>query len=128
MSTNCDACGYRDNEVKSCSAISEKGNKIILKIEDREDLSRDILKVASEHFLHASLPTPPQSETCGFFIPEIELELQAGTLGGRFTTLEGILDQIYEELSEKMFAGDSMDSGDRSKFGKFLSSLKAVSF
>jgi len=48
MSTNCDACGYRDNEVKSGSAISEKGKKIILKVEDREDLSRDILKVRRE--------------------------------------------------------------------------------
>jgi len=110
MSTNCDACGYRDNEVKSGSAISEKGKKIILKVEDREDLSRDILK----------------SETCGLSIPEIELVLQAGTLGGRFTTLEGILDQIFEELSEKVFAGDSAYSDDRSKFGKFLSNLKAV--
>jgi zinc finger protein len=45
MSTNCDRCGYRDNEVKSGSAISEKGKKITLKVEDREDLSRDILKV-----------------------------------------------------------------------------------
>lgn len=45
MSTNCDKCGYRDNEVKSGSAISERGKKITLKIEDREDLSRDILKV-----------------------------------------------------------------------------------
>ena len=42
-----------------------------------------------------------QSESCGLSIPEIELVLQAGTLGGRFTTLEGILDQVYEELSEK---------------------------
>jgi zinc finger protein len=45
MSTNCDACGYRDNEVKSGSAISEKGKKITLKVEGEEDLSRDILKV-----------------------------------------------------------------------------------
>ena len=45
MSTNCDRCGYRDNEVKSGSAISEKGRRITLKVEDREDLSRDILKV-----------------------------------------------------------------------------------
>ena len=45
MSTNCDICGYRDNEVKSGSAISEKGRRITLKVEDREDLSRDILKV-----------------------------------------------------------------------------------
>jgi len=45
MSTNCEYCGYRDNEVKSGSAISLQGKKIILKCEDREDLSRDILKV-----------------------------------------------------------------------------------
>jgi len=53
--------------------------------------------------------------------------LQAGTLGGRFTTLEGILDQVYEELSDKVFAGDSAEKGDRSNFEKFLSNLKAVS-
>ena len=45
MSTNCDKCGYRDNEVKSGAAISEQGKRITLKVEDREDLSRDILKV-----------------------------------------------------------------------------------
>jgi zinc finger protein ZPR1 len=45
MSTNCEHCGYKDNEVKSGSAISDKGQKIILKVEDRDDLSRDILKV-----------------------------------------------------------------------------------
>ena len=45
MSTNCDHCGYRDNEVKSGAAISEKGKRITLRVEDCEDLSRDILKV-----------------------------------------------------------------------------------
>ncbi len=44
MSVNCDKCGYRDNEVKSGSAISAQGKKITLKVTDREDLSRDILK------------------------------------------------------------------------------------
>ncbi|KAJ7293937.1 zf-ZPR1-domain-containing protein, partial [Mycena rebaudengoi] len=111
MSTNCDRCGYRDNEVKSGSAISEKGKRIILKVEDREDLSRDILK----------------SETAGLEIPEIELVLQHGTLGGRFTTLEGILEQVYEELSEKVFAsGDASDAEGRSTFETFLGKLKEV--
>ena len=81
----------------------------------------------TEKFPRRSLSTLLQSETCGLSIPEIELVLQAGTLGGRFTTLEGILDQVYEELSEKVFAGDSADTDDRSNFGKFLSNLKAVS-
>ena len=58
-------------------------------------------------------------------IPEIELVLQAGTLGGRFTTVEGILDQIYEELSDKVFAsGDSRS--DKDSFEQFLKKLKAV--
>ena len=61
-------------------------------------------------------------------IPEIDLELTHGTLGGRFTTVEGILDQVYEELSDKVFAsGDSSIEGDKLKFEKFLSELKAVS-
>jgi zinc finger protein len=45
MSTNCTYCGYRDNEVKSGGAIPDKGKKITLKVEDEDDLSRDLLKV-----------------------------------------------------------------------------------
>jgi len=76
-----------------------------------------------------------QSETCGLTIPDIELVLHAGTLGGRFTTLEGILFQVYDELSDKVFAaGDSVGSANpdgpdiqqRNKFETFLESLKAV--
>ncbi|KAG6853781.1 hypothetical protein C0991_001369 [Blastosporella zonata] len=109
MSTNCDRCGYRDNEVKSGSAISEQGKRITLKVEDRDDLSRDILK----------------SETAGLSIPEIDLVLTHGTLGGRFTTLEGILNQVYEELSDKVFAqGDASQQSDRDGFEAFLKNLK----
>ncbi|KZT10028.1 zf-ZPR1-domain-containing protein [Laetiporus sulphureus 93-53] len=109
MSTNCEFCGYRDNEVKSGSAISPQGKRITLKVKDKEDLSRDILK----------------SESCGMEIPEIDLVLQQGTLGGRFTTLEGILDQIYDELAEKVIAASDshMDEG---TFENFLKKLKEV--
>ena len=47
MSTNCHSCGYKDNEVKSGGAVSAQGKKIILQVEDAEDLSRDLLKVRS---------------------------------------------------------------------------------
>lgn len=129
MSTNCDKCGYRDNEVKSGSAISEKGKRITLKVEDKDDLSRDILKVRPSDFLtwRNLMYTNWQSETCGLRIPEIELTLQEGTLGGRFTTLEGLLDQVYEELSDKVFASGDSAIEDRGGFEKFLAGLKAVS-
>ncbi|UZJ51511.1 hypothetical protein CBS101457_000831 [Exobasidium rhododendri] len=109
MSTNCDACGYRDNEVKSGSAIPPKGKKLTLRVEDAEDLSRDVLK----------------SESAGFSIPDIDLHLSPGTLGGRFTTLEGLLQQVYDELSERvLMRGDS--SLHASNFEGFLGKLKKV--
>ncbi|ODN82094.1 hypothetical protein, variant [Cryptococcus amylolentus CBS 6039] len=96
MASNCSACGYRDNEVKSGGSIAPRGKRITLKVEDEEDLSRDMLK----------------SDTAGLEIPEIDLVLQPGTLGGRFTTLEGLLNEIYTELSTKVFrTGDSLTSG-----------------
>lgn len=113
MSINCESCGYRDNGVKTGAAIFEKGKRITLRMEDREDLSRDILK----------------SETCGLTIPEIDPALQPGTLGGRFIAVESILEQVYEELSEKVHAvGDSsmMVVEDRQKFQRFLKQLKEV--
>ncbi|POV99723.1 hypothetical protein PSTT_13571, partial [Puccinia striiformis] len=72
MSTNCGNCGYKDNEVKSATAISARGTKLTLRVKDQDDLTRDILK----------------SETAELTIPEIDLHLNPGTLGGRFTTLE----------------------------------------
>lgn len=60
-------------------------------------------------------------------IPEIGLELNPGTLGGRFTTLEGLLNQVYEELDEKVFArGDAALPGATDEMAKFLDRLKQV--
>jgi len=41
----CDACGKRDNEVKSGTGIEPTGTRITLRLTDATDLSRDILKV-----------------------------------------------------------------------------------
>jgi zinc finger protein len=112
MATTCDYCGYKSNEVKSGGAISEKGKKITLKIVDDEDLSRDILK----------------SETCGLEIPEIELTLNSGTLGGRFTTIEGLLDQIKEELEQKnpFATGDSSDKERSRVFQRLIDNIGKI--
>lgn len=71
------------------------------------------------------MPDSVQSDTSGLSIPEIELVLEPGTLGGRFTTLEGILDQVHEELSEKVFRASDSHTGDNA-FENFLKKLKAV--
>jgi len=46
MSTVCEYCGYKSNEVKTGGEVSKKGRKITLKVEDPDDLTRDILKVS----------------------------------------------------------------------------------
>lgn len=112
MCTVCDSCGYKSNEVKSGGAIAEQGTKIILKMTDVSDLNRDILK----------------SESCSLVIPEIELELSTGTLGGRFTTIEGLLVQVKEEITSKSsFAhGDSTTAASRANFQGFLDKLDRI--
>lgn len=51
MSTNCDACGVRTNEVKSGGGIEDQGVKITVQIDGRDDMSRDVLKVMKNIFL-----------------------------------------------------------------------------
>ncbi|CAK7895662.1 hypothetical protein CAAN1_05S04654 [[Candida] anglica] len=110
MSTVCDECGYKSNEVKTGGAIPDQGKKITLKVTDPEDLARDILK----------------SETCGLNIPELNLDLTPGTLGGRFTTIEGLLTQVYEELHGRVFTqtSDSMDTETKARWTTFFARLQ----
>lgn len=110
MSTVCDNCGFRSNEVKTGGEIPDHGRKVTLKVTDPEDLARDILK----------------SETCGLLIPELNLDLTPGTLGGRFTTIEGLLTQVYEELHGRVFTqtSDSMDDATKTRWTTFFARLQ----
>lgn len=90
MSTACEHCGYRTNEVKSGGAVPDKGRRIALKVENKEDLSRDILK----------------SESCALECPELSLHVEPGTLGGRFTTVEGLITQVRDDLHSSVFSAD----------------------
>jgi len=45
MCTICEACGYRNNEVKPGGGIESQGITITVKVSTPEDLDRDILKV-----------------------------------------------------------------------------------
>ena len=41
-----------------------------------------------------------QSETCEVYIPSLDFHIAAGTLGGRFTTLEGLLCNIKDQVRD----------------------------
>lgn len=78
MSFNCLNCGSRSNEVKAMGAYGDRAKKWILKVTTAEDLNRDVLK----------------SDTAAVSIPELEFEMSMGTLGGVFTTVEGLLMKV----------------------------------
>ncbi|NXG37181.1 ZPR1 protein, partial [Dromaius novaehollandiae] len=111
MATNCDSCGHRTNEVKSGGAIEPQGTRITLRITDPSDMTRDVLK----------------SETCSVEIPELEFELGMGALGGKFTTLEGLLKDIKDLVERNPFSlGDSSAPGKVEKLQEFSRKLLDV--
>lgn len=115
MSTVCDDCGYRSNEVKTGGEVPEKGKKITLKVENPTDLARDILK----------------SESCALECPELSLSVNPGTLGGRFTTVEGLLINVRDDLKNQIFnvggsGGDSEQSEQKNSWTKFFDGIDAA--
>lgn len=62
-------------------------------------------------------------------IPELDFEVQSGTLGGCFTTVEGLLVQARDQLknSHPFFAGDSATDGGKSKLMAFIDEMDKVS-
>lgn len=111
MATVCEACGHKTNEIKSGSGIEPEGVKIEVTITGKEDFGRDLLK----------------SETCYMKIPEVDLEVGPTTLGGRFTTVEGIISSIKEQLSTSTaLTGDSADPEIAKKMENFISKLDEI--
>jgi zinc finger protein len=63
--------------------------------------------------------------------PELNLSVEPGTLGGRFTTVEGILSQVRDDLKSSIFdagatSGDSMESASKSKWTEFFAKLDSA--
>lgn len=105
MASTCDSCGYRNSELKPGGRIPEKGKTITLCVKNANDLSRDVIK----------------SDTAGVKVPELDLELASGTLGGLVTTVEGLVTQISESI-ERIHGftfGDSLDGSKKSKWQDF---------
>jgi zinc finger protein len=82
MAMTCDRCGHKSNEVKSGGGVCDLGQRIKLQMTSMDDLSRDVLK----------------SETASVLVPALDLDVQSCSMGGKFTTLEGLLDDIKQNV------------------------------
>ncbi|XP_030895144.1 zinc finger protein ZPR1 isoform X3 [Leptonychotes weddellii] len=68
-----------------------------------------------------------ESETCSVEIPELEFELGMAILGGKFTTLEGLLKDIQELVTKNPFTlGDSSNPGQMEKLQEFSRKLDQI--
>ena len=110
MATVCDICGAKTNEVKAGGGIEPLGKKITLNVTDPTDMSRDVLK----------------SETCSIAIPELDFEMGGHALGGRFTTLEGLMNNIIESIEENSVwgGGDGVAPDVNERLAKFKLKFK----
>lgn len=75
MSFKCSFCGAKSAEVKAGGEISEKGRLLTLNVQTKEDLNRDMFK----------------SDNAKITLPEIGFSTNYGTLGGVYTTVEGLM-------------------------------------
>lgn len=113
MAFNCEVCGFKTNEVKAGGAIPPQGERISLYVDVSKDpdvLDRDVLK----------------SDSACVNIPEIELEMMHGSLGGLYTTIEGLLDKVRQNIEEgNPFAVGDSDGG-RSRLNDWLARLEGL--
>ena len=109
MATSCEVCGYRSNEIKSAKGISEKGIRYELKMTCEADLTRDILK----------------THDATISIEEVELSMGATTLGGKFTTIEGIISNIRDQVYNLCPFTDSNESN-AARLAEIVTKLEQV--
>ncbi|KAF5932799.1 hypothetical protein HYC85_028970 [Camellia sinensis] len=102
MASSCDACGYRNSEPGG--RIPEKGKKITVFVKNINDLSRDVIK----------------SDAASVEVPEHDLVLTSGTLGGVVTTVEDL------KRVHGFSFGDSLDDSKKSKWLDFRARLNKV--
>ncbi len=90
-----------------------------MQVQNPRDLTRDILK----------------SETCALSSSEIGLSVEPGTLGGRFSTVEGLLTNVRDDLRSQIFdvgdegrqGGDSLPTETKRTWAEFFAKLdKAI--
>jgi len=110
MALSCEACGFKSNEVKAGGAMEPLGIRINFTITDPTDMARDVLT----------------SETCQIAIPDFGLEVSHYSSSGRFTTVEGLLVYVKEQLGRTNPFGFGDSAEKTTKMKTLVEDLDAV--
>lgn len=109
MAFICEYCGYRNSEIKEGAGIGDKARRITFSVDCADDLNRDVFK----------------SDTSRFSLKELDFTMDAGTLGSLYTTVEGLLAKLYDELEANNPFGQG-DSADSKKYLDFLDRISKL--
>jgi C4-type Zn-finger protein len=105
FSSSCPHCKSQQVKVSVGEASSShKAMRMAVSVSRLADLERDVVK----------------SEFARVEIPEMGLELSQGTLGGRYTTIRGLIDAIVEDISNSSLGF----SGSQGKLDAYLENLQ----
>ncbi|CAH2064773.1 unnamed protein product, partial [Iphiclides podalirius] len=84
MSFSCEQCGFENNEIQPGGAFAELGVRWKLRVENRIDLNRQIVK----------------TDYTSVKIPEVDFEIPAQSQKGEVTTVEGIIARVISGLTQ----------------------------
>jgi zinc finger protein len=109
MAFSCGNCGFHSGDIRVGGGISPTAKRVTLHARAPRDLAREVIK----------------SEDAAVAIPECGLEILPGSLGGKFTTVEGLIRDVIGNLREKNpFAlGDSAEG--KQAFERTINALRA---
>ncbi|KAG7811450.1 hypothetical protein KL924_002116 [Ogataea haglerorum] len=108
ISFECPHCGFKNSEIQSASTIAEKGSRYMLKIENKEDFNRQVVK--SEYC------------TCKF----IELDIEIPAKRGQLTTVEGLLSEMVQDLELDQPQRKEVQPEIYEKIEQFLAKIRSV--
>jgi zinc finger protein len=105
----CPHCNFSNSALQSAGEILPRGIELILRVEQMEDLDRQVIK----------------TDHCSVQVPELELEIPAGTQEGEITNVEGILRRVKEGLEQEQPRRKEEHPEDFESIEKFLGKIKA---
>ncbi|KAG7824559.1 hypothetical protein KL909_001781 [Ogataea angusta] len=108
ISFECPHCGFKNSEIQPASTIAEKGSRYVLKIENKEDFNRQVVK--SDYC------------TCKF----IELDIEIPAKRGQLTTVEGLLSEMVQDLEMDQPQRKEVQPEIYEKIEQFLAKIRSV--
>ena len=112
MSFTCAKCGYRSNEVQTATVLADYGIKYELKIVNKRDLDRRLVK----------------SEYAEIHVPFCGLEIPPKTQKGKLSTIEGFLSTAATELKEAYDSGvyDELETSVKDKIKETIDNINKI--